>query len=301
MEERFVSDKYFDKRCHAVEYRRIMLSHTFGVANFLINAKERIMAMLKAHFDESGTDGYHAAVVIGGYVASDEQWEEFQRQWEQMLLNEDISELHMTDLISFQKEFHRDKGWDEQRRRRVLERARRVIRTNTMFGLAAAVIIADCEEFFPTKSNGKKLRHKFAKEYEICAYSCAIGIGNWARAHGIEELIKYVFEAGAKGRHQVDLTMAKAQKDDTERERYRIAGVEFKQKKNAKHPDGLVQLQAADMLAHQNCQVISNGPQGMKADVMRESLTRLIRSQDKKLYYFDRTNLPMLKSYWINE
>jgi len=48
--------------------------------------KQDLMAMLfTAYFDESGTYLGSGAVVVGGYVATVEQWQHFAREWNYIL------------------------------------------------------------------------------------------------------------------------------------------------------------------------------------------------------------------------
>lgn len=259
-----------------------------------------VVAMLTAYFDESGTDERSPAVAMGGYVSTGELWNEFQLEWEAMLSKHRIKEFHTTDLMAFQGEFKRSDGWDESRQAALLDDARSIIKSRTIFGLVAAVIIADCEMFFPLQDE-KKRRRKFAKEYELCAYGCMVGIGRWAAEHGDDRLMEYIFERGAKGRHQVEKTLGKVKKDHEDRQKYRLLDWDFKDKRTRKNPLGLVQLHPADMLVHQTCRVISDSPAGLQFNKIEKSLSQLIRSQDRKLYYLDRTNFPKLVSLWQDD
>lgn len=46
------------------------------------------MAKFTAYFDESGTHGDSAALVVSGYVASAEQWLNFDGAWKHLLMKD---------------------------------------------------------------------------------------------------------------------------------------------------------------------------------------------------------------------
>jgi hypothetical protein len=46
--------------------------------------------MFTAYFDESGTHDSSAAVGVSGYVASDQQWSNFDKEWKAILADEGL-------------------------------------------------------------------------------------------------------------------------------------------------------------------------------------------------------------------
>ncbi|MGH9929633.1 MAG: hypothetical protein ACREA9_10485 [Pyrinomonadaceae bacterium] len=253
-----------------------------------------LMAMLTGYFDESGTDGKSAAVTMGGYVSTRRLWMKFERQWERMLKKHGISELHMTDLNAFRREFADRDKW-EKIRPSLLNKARRIIHDNTLFGLCAVVSIRDYKALSLDNKPGTS-RALYAKLYDLCGTQCVIGVARWARRAKVKQnLIEYVFERPPKGmRHQLDGSLEIAKNDPIARESFYLLDWDFKDKRTKKQPHGLIQLNAADILANQTCQVIADSPKGIKADILRPSLKLLIRAQDKTLLYFDKRNLPEL-------
>ena len=64
-----------------------------------------------AFFDESGTHLDSTVVVVGGYVASEDQWFMFRQEWEDMLHREGIPAIHRVSLENFRGNFARENGW----------------------------------------------------------------------------------------------------------------------------------------------------------------------------------------------
>jgi len=247
------------------------------------------------YLDESGTDGRSAAVAMGGYIAKLSDWTEFQNEWQVMLREFNVHALHMTDLMALRGEYKREQGWDEDRQEAFIKQARAIVHKWTLFGFVAAVIIEDCERFFPLNNGRKRLRKKFSQEYELCSLMSLVAIKRWAQRHNVTGLrIEYVFESGAHGRHQTEHQLERIKRDPRTRQECRLLDYDFKDKRTVNNPVGLLQLHAPDMLVQQVCRQISTSPGGLKANVLHESLEKLIRSEDKKLYYFDKGNLPLL-------
>jgi hypothetical protein len=67
--------------------------------------------MLTAYFNDSGTHGSTEAFVIGGFVASTEQWELFDRNWAHILAMPqfDLEYFHMRELRMSKGRFARFK------------------------------------------------------------------------------------------------------------------------------------------------------------------------------------------------
>jgi hypothetical protein len=247
------------------------------------------------YLDESGTDGRSAAVAMGGYIAKLADWTEFQIEWQAMLDKDDVRAFHMTDLMAFQGEYKKEGGWDADRREAFLQTARDIIHSRTLFGFATAIITEDCEKVLPLREAKKKLRKKFTEEYELCTLMSLVAIKHWAERNHVHGLvIEYVFESTPHGRHQAERQLKRIKNQPLDRKECRLLDYDFKDKRTINKPTGLLQLHAPDMLVHQVCRQITNSPTGLKADVMHNSLRELIRSQDRKLYYFDKTNLPLL-------
>jgi hypothetical protein len=66
--------------------------------------------MYTAYYDDSGTSHDTLAVVVGGFLATDEQWRYFERNWNQTLQRFGISLFHMKDFAHSVGEFSKFKA-----------------------------------------------------------------------------------------------------------------------------------------------------------------------------------------------
>src|SRR5688500_18130691 len=81
--------------------------------------RRRLIAMLTACLDESGTDGVSPIVMVGGYVSTVDLWEKFAVEWAQFLKSENLEVFHANEIQD--KELH--------------QRAQQVINRNVLFGV----------------------------------------------------------------------------------------------------------------------------------------------------------------------
>ena len=181
------------------------------------------MPTFSAFFDESGTQRSSSTVVVGGYVGSANQWEAFRREWQALLNQERIRVLHRSHLETFRGEFQRKNGWNDERRKCVLQCAHEIIKQRTDVGIAAAVIRGDFERVMPPA-----LKRAFGGPYGWAAHDCVVGIGHWAATHQRPQLVQYVFEAGARGRKQVEKMFESLYSDPKFRELCRNWKLDFR-------------------------------------------------------------------------
>jgi hypothetical protein len=72
--------------------------------------------MLKAYLDASGTDPTQNVIVVGGWVASEDRWAEFEPQWHAFLVDcfgPNGGRWHHTD---FHSRYGHYQTWDTQKR-----------------------------------------------------------------------------------------------------------------------------------------------------------------------------------------
>jgi hypothetical protein len=77
--------------------------------------------VFKVYLDESGSPDDTTAVVVAGFLASLEQWIEFERNWKEAVASFGVTALHMRDFAHSNREFAAWK-YDEQKRQRFLSR-----------------------------------------------------------------------------------------------------------------------------------------------------------------------------------
>lgn len=150
------------------------------------------MAKYASYFDESGTHGGSETLVVSGYVASVEQWLDFDKAWKDALADEGLTHFHMKDFAHSKKEFESWKG-DEDRRARFLERLIGIIRKNIRKSYSIAIVLQGYKDI----DSKYYFREYFGKPYAFCARLCMAGVEEWKESHGYQDPILNVFEDGA--------------------------------------------------------------------------------------------------------
>ena len=220
----------------------------------------RVVAMFRAYLDES--TGPEDAYSVAGYVATVDQWRQFEYKWIPFLEREGIKVFHRADLESFHGEFVRDKadghgGWNEARRARVVAEAQQIIKDPIGSGAFGTGVSSGMRRSF-WDSVSIELRRAIQAEYcyTICANDCMRQVARWADEHGHNEAIKYVFEAGADGEKELKRLLENIRERPELRAWYRL-GDDSSFVRKADEADngifipGVVQLQAADTLAYE--------------------------------------------------
>lgn len=152
----------------------------------------RLIDVFKVYLDESGSPDDTTAVVVAGFLATEEQWIEFERNWKDVMAAFCVSALHMRDFAHSNREFAAWKQ-DEQKRQRFLSRLISIIRTRVRRSFAHAVLMDDYRQM-----NRVFFLEDIIKPYAIAGRTCVASAALWAQRHNIDEkLISYVFEDGA--------------------------------------------------------------------------------------------------------
>lgn len=135
--------------------------------------------MFTVYFDESY--GPSDAYVVAGYVAKDEQWIEFIREWTGLLEREAITTLHRTDLECFHGEFSEARGWNPQRRAHVVMQAQGIIRRRVNIGVSSGIIKSHFDDI-PDEAKEHTGKHY----YTLCAQDCFRHMTNWVNQYQLE-------------------------------------------------------------------------------------------------------------------
>ena len=115
------------------DYLRVLFGRTFGASD--------LVTLFSARLDETGTDGRSPYTVVGGAIASVDQWNKLEKAWGHLLKRYKILAYHW-------KEFNDSNDsvfgkWSNFKRNRFVEAQEKIIRNNTLFrvsvGLESAV------------------------------------------------------------------------------------------------------------------------------------------------------------------
>ncbi len=211
-------------------------------------------------FDESGDQHIK---VFAGFVAAIEQWDRFDKEWNQVLTRFDAPPLHMRTFAHSIKEFASWKG-DEQRRIRFLEALTGVIRIRTRTFFAAAVLADDFED---VANRYPDLRDRHTP-FGIAGNSCILKVARWAQKWQIPGTdVGLMFEDGA------------AEKKAFVREAKEHLGIVPTFAKKGDYSP----FQAADLLAFEyllsNRAIIAAGPEKLAFNELRRSFQAIFARQ----------------------
>jgi hypothetical protein len=210
-----------------------------------------------AYFDASGSPDETLAVVCAGFVAPDEQWIEFNRNWGDCLRDYGVTSLHMRDFADSLREFATWKG-NEDRRRRFLGRLISIIKTRVWHSFASGVVMEDYR-----RVDAKYRLREFSKPYTLVGGTCVAKVYRWKKRWAKpDDEVSFVFEDGDKDKG--DLMRAISE-----------YGIEpkFLRKEDA------MAFQAADLLAYEhllvNVKVIKAKPNIISGDQLRYPLLEM--------------------------
>jgi hypothetical protein len=145
--------------------------------------------------DDSGTDGNSPIAVAACYVASKVQWEEFVRNWDEVLRRENFSYFHMAEFVAKpeagQKPFC---DWDITKKSRVYGRLASIINTRVSKGFGIAIPKKAFDSAAP-----QHFRDHYAKDHYTYAVMCCIGmIADWRAQYAVTSPIDYIFDQGSR-------------------------------------------------------------------------------------------------------
>jgi hypothetical protein len=190
--------------------------------------------MYTAYYDDSGTANDTLAVVVAGFVAADEQWTNFDRNWNGSLRQFGISRLHMKEFAHSLGEFSKfkhNKGERDFFLRQLLSH----IKVRVTLTIAQAILMNDY----------RRVNEIYALDYGFPPYalagrSCVARINLWAEKHGIpKQQVRHVFEDGSTGKTKL----------------YESALRDHGMQVTFVKKGGCAALQAADLLAYETLHI----------------------------------------------
>ena len=166
---------------------------------------QKRMTNFTAYFDGSGSPDEGKALVVAGYLATVDQWLEFNREWTECLTSEGVSAFHMRDFAHSLREFATWKG-DEPRRRRFLERLIRIVKMRVRKSIANAVLL----DAYNSVNAEFMFSEYIGPPYALCGMACMKDVFRWAtKAKRQYEWPLCVFEDGDKHRKEFKQLIAR--------------------------------------------------------------------------------------------
>lgn len=149
-----------------------------------------------AYLDESGTHEGSLNVAIAGFVADEDQWQHFDREWSLLLeeyqLDHNPGYFHMVD---FESRLGPYSVWENPKRIDFMRKLTGIIKRRVRAGIAASFP----EHHLQRMKEAMPSAFPEGYKYMTCAQVCWRNIGNWANAFGHPEVVGSVFEEGAEG------------------------------------------------------------------------------------------------------
>jgi hypothetical protein len=192
--------------------------------------------MFTCYFDEAGGKD-HGFIAVCGYVASVEEWQQFEANWKHMLADHQVPYLHMLGCAHFKGPY---KKWEKNPddRAAFIADAARVIRDTVRCGYLCAVHYAD----FDNVNQRYELRERLSSPYALAGRFCIGRANTWMKGSGraLSE-IDYVFEDGGPDVSGLARVVQEA----------KLQIPSFRPSRDTRIQDATVQLQAADLFAYE--------------------------------------------------
>ncbi|MGB7208276.1 MAG: hypothetical protein WBD27_06435 [Pyrinomonadaceae bacterium] len=240
------------------------------------------MVMLTVYADESGTDGNSSVVALGGYVSDVDSWDVFQIEWNKYCADNGIEDFHATDMIANRQAFSRKNGWSQSRCDSALRIADSIISKHVLQGFVSYTTIPECEALFPIKHPGLG-RRPFAWEYCVAGMGFVNLVKKWLIIEGYTEPVRFVFEKGGSGRHQLEKFLDWFTCGDND-PTHSVGGYSFEDK------NAFVQLRAADRLINLTCRGLNEFRRDSKT--FDPQLAQKLKIEERYIFVMDEENWP---------
>jgi hypothetical protein len=152
-----------------------------------------------AFFDASGVEHQGRVLVVGGYIASFEQWGKFESEWNEVLKEFGVpSYFRMAEFAHSTGQFS---GWrdKEDRRRAFLKKLTTVIRIRVRRSIGLALLLDDYNAVNADFELSERLGHPFP----LAGVTCVNIVAAWAERASIKTPILYTFEKGDSHRGEL--------------------------------------------------------------------------------------------------
>jgi len=250
-------------------------------------AKRRVVAVLRAYFDESGL-GSTTVFAMAGYVAPEAEWETFEKKWRKLLehplrlenprlsaeqaaaIGRPLDFLHAKDMEGLGSGRFRSLG--QQNRDYLKAASVDIILRSGVLGIASAVIIPEY------KLLDDKVKEVIEDPYLLCFQHVITAVAKRAEAFLGEdhsEGIAYIFEQQPSWQQKANELWLKSVAQSY-KNKYRMGSITFGEKKD------FLPLQAADRNAFETYQHFTD-------PVPREIWSKFMSSRIHSGQYFDRT------------
>ncbi|HWA02650.1 MAG TPA: DUF3800 domain-containing protein [Rhizomicrobium sp.] len=166
-----------------------------GIVEALLRSGGRLVALIEAYFDESGSHEGSSILCVAGYVIEKQNAQRLSEEWSAVLSEYDLPYFHMVDCAHGNGVF---KGMSKPHRIMVAARMIGIIKRSAALGFAQSIDVKAYTEVIPPK-----LR-LFGTPYSFCARTVLDQIGASFYKRNFKGKSAYFFEAGHKSRSEAD-------------------------------------------------------------------------------------------------
>jgi len=243
---------------------------------FLLKAPSGFMAAISeklyGFFDESGTHEKAKVLAVGGWVASVQEWDDFDHYWQAALKKHGVTTFHFTDCDNSHGEFQ---GWSGPKKIALIKDLIRVMCHHDVHGFCAAITMPDYSSV--VRGSGSVLEKKHSP-YVMCQSYLIEKI-----CQQIDRPVLYVFEEQQEFQAHGASNFADIKSRFPERVS-KMAGIKYLPKTKFSG------LQAADFLVYETAKSHANRVYDPSRPA-RQSLLALLKCKKKNMHAvsFDET------------
>lgn len=212
------------------------VSTTAQLARMLFpsGAKLRVLLMLDAYFDDSGTDAESRVAVLAGYLGPAEEWTVLEAEWNAVLRREDLTFYRTADCNHSQGQFD---GWPSPRRNALHREMVEIITRRQLVPIGIA-----CKVLTPFAS-----RVPWTWEFEACFVRVIEWVGEYMRKLPAGEQVSMLIER----KEEAEATLVAIYNQLMTPENLGEFRPYFAGPPGFRPKEGYPQVQAADVLAYE--------------------------------------------------
>jgi Protein of unknown function (DUF3800) len=194
-----------------------------------------------AYLDESGTHDDSPIMLMGGFLANEDQWKSFDKEWQSLLNSFGIPFSHAVDLKHRKKQF---KGWPVKKSDEFVLAVNRIREEQLELAVTAIIRKDDYNSIYKSAPNPRKLRKdsKFGVLFRGCL-SAIVSAVTTNLELAKQATINFILEDGAKNAHDAERLFELGKSNNLPEWSHLLGSLTFGQKQS-------YGLQAADLLVY---------------------------------------------------
>ncbi|MCH8112992.1 MAG: DUF3800 domain-containing protein [Proteobacteria bacterium] len=145
-------------------------SFSFGV--FHDWDPERLLVILTAYLDESGTHDGSPITLMSGWVGKAGRWNQYDKKWRHLLKKRQLSHIHTKDIVQGSGVFSNRAEWPVDRREALFAKAADLAPRHALFGMTVFLRNDDYDQVYANVMARKPRKLKLDTKYGICFSVC---------------------------------------------------------------------------------------------------------------------------------